>query len=291
VLVRLYAVGIVSIVVRVSFETDALASLVPFHAPRLDDGRAFDAFAGTLCADVCADLRQAMVQPSGIPEPEAYTVFCFEDVGSSDDVTVWLEGQRERVAELLTEAAPDTLSRLQVDEVLRIQRAYTKDDLVVIDWDAALVVDRKGQFDDVLYAVEIANLQLEEYRSIDARLDRHLEAAYDDLKSRRFGLFSTHAATLKTLRLVRIDVTQLNDAVAHIGKFSGDWYLARVYLGARERFYLDQWRKSVEDRLGQLDHLYSVVASDVNNRRMTVLEVLIVVFFAIDLVMLGFGHR
>ena len=71
--------------------------------------------------------------------------------------------------------------------------------------------------------------------------------------------------------------------MTHISKFFGDWYLARVYLGAAERFYLSQWRQSVDDRLGQLDRLYGVVNADINNRRMVVLEVLIVIFFAIDL--------
>ena len=78
-------------------------------------------------------------------------------------------------------------------------------------------------------------------------------------------------------------MTKLNDEVTHISKFFGDWHLAHVYLGASERFYLDHWRKSVEDRLGQLDDLYTVVNSDISNRRMMWLEIIVVIFFAIDL--------
>jgi hypothetical protein len=203
-------------------------------------------------------------------------------------VNQWLAENRRAVAELLTEAPGGTLSDSQVTEVLRIGRSYAKTDLVVIDWDAALVVDLGGSLEDVLYVLELANLQLEEYRAMDHRLDRYLDAAYDDLKSRRFGVFGTYSATLGKLRLFRVDVTKLNDEVTHISKFVGDWYLARVYLGAGERFYLNQWRASVENRLAQLDELYSVVNADINNRRMTWLEILIVVFFAIDLLMLAF---
>lgn len=53
-----------------------------------------------------------------------------------------------------------------------------------------------------------------------------------------------------------MDVARLTDEVTHITKFQGDWHLARIYLGARDRFYLDQWRQSVEQRIGQLDELY-----------------------------------
>jgi uncharacterized Rmd1/YagE family protein len=83
-----------------------------------------------------------------------------------------------------------------------------------------------------------------------------------------------------------VDVAKLTDEVTHITKFFGDWHLARVYLGARDRFYLDQWRASVEQRLAQLDKLYSVVHTELNEQRMLWLEIIIVIFFAIDLLIL-----
>ena len=103
------------------------------------------------------------------------------------------------------------------------------------------------------------------------------------MTKRRFRLLWAYTGILGALRQFRVDVTKLNDEVTHISKFFGDWHLARVYLGASERFYLDHWRKSVEDRLSQLDNLYSVVNSDVSNQRMMWLEIIVVIFFAIDL--------
>ncbi len=290
-LVRVYNVGVVSITVRVPFDAQNLAELLPLHKPVLDDGRTLDQVARGFCADVCKSLTDALVQSSPPSEPEAYTIFCLTDVGANRDVNAWLAENRREVAELLTESKPFTLAESQVVEVLRIQRSYANTDLVIIDWDAALVVDLDGYVDDVLYVVELANLQLEEYRTMDRRLDRYLDRAYEDLKRRRFGLFGTYSATLRAIRLFRVDVTMLNDEVTHISKFFGDWYLARVYLGASERFYLNQWRQSVEDRLGQLDQLYTVVNADVNNRRMVVLEVLVVIFFAIDLWLIAFVKK
>ena len=134
------------------------------------------------------------------------------------------------------------LNRFAIAADIFSQRSFENTDLVVIDWDAALVVDLTGYVDDVLYALELANLQLEEFRVMDQRLDKYLDRAYDDLD--------------------------------------------RVYLGARDRFYLDQWRTSVEQRLAQLDKLYSVVHAEMNERRMLWLEIIIVVFFAIDLLIL-----
>jgi hypothetical protein len=42
----------------------------------------------------------------------------------------------------------------------------------------------------------------------------------------------------------------------------------------------------VEQRLAQLDKLYSVVHAEVNEQRMLWLEIIIVIFFAFDLVIL-----
>jgi hypothetical protein len=139
--------------------------------------------------------------------------------------------------------------------------------------------------------LELANLQLEEFRVMDQRLDKYLDRAYEDLERRNWAFFGAANKTLRHLRRFRVDVEMLTDEVTHITKFFGDWHLARVYLGARDRFYLDQWRTSVEQRLAQLDKLYSVVHTEVNEKRMLWLEVIIVVFFALDLAIMLWDKR
>jgi hypothetical protein len=271
---------------RAALDVSALSELMPFHNPKLENGAALDAVASKLCTQVCDSLKDLMIGRSEFPAPEAYTVFCFTELDGVTDANAWLAEHRREVAGVLTETAPEKLSEAQVTEVLRIQRSFENTDLAVIDWDAALVVDLTGYVDDVLYALELANLQLEEFRVMDGRLDKYLDRAYEDLERKRLPLFGAANKTLRHLRRFRVDVAKLTDEVTHITKFFGDWHLARVYLGARDRFYLDQWRASVEQRLAQLDKLYSVVHSEVNEKRMLWLEIIIVIFFAIDLVIL-----
>ncbi|HEY1859386.1 MAG TPA: hypothetical protein VGG61_03485 [Gemmataceae bacterium] len=291
ILIRIYEVGVVSIAARVEFTAESLAELARFHGPLLDDGRPIGRFAEDLCAEVCRSLDGLLIRPAPPMQPEAYTAFCLTDLGAATDANSWLADERRNVAGLLAETAPDRLSEGQVAEVLRLQRSFENTDLVVIDWDAALVVDLKGYVDDVLYVLELANLQLEEFRVMDGTLDSYLNRAYEDLERRRFPVFGVARGVLGELRRFRVDVTKLADEVTHITKFFGDWYLARVYLGARERFALDQWRGSVEKRLAQLDQIYSVVHGDVYDRRMLWLEIIIVVLFVIDLVAIIFFKR
>ncbi|MGO8765598.1 MAG: hypothetical protein ACLQSR_10770 [Limisphaerales bacterium] len=285
-LVRIYNVGVVTVMVRVPFETGSLAGLMPFHNAQLDSGESLDSFALKFCGQVSASLKDLMVGQQEWPTSEAYTVFCLTDLDAAKDVNAWLAAHRRDVAGLLAETPQENLSEAQVNEVLRIQRSFENSDLAVIDWDAALIADLTGYVDDVLYALELANLQLEEFRVMDRRLDLYLDRAYDDLERRHLPMFGAANKTLRQLRRFRVDVAKLADEVTHITKFFGDWHLARVYLGARDRFYLDQWRASVEQRLAQLDKLYSVVHSEVNETRMLWLEIIIVIFFAVDLAIL-----
>jgi len=288
-LIRVYEVGVVTIGMRVGFSADKLQDLTHFHHPKLDDGRGLDEAARQLCVEVLENLKQFLVRSSPPSSPEPYTVFCITEIeGVQDDLEQWLAAERRAVAGLLSDADPSRLSESQVVDVWRLQRCYEKTDHVVIDWDAALVIDLSGYVDDILYVLELANLQLEEFQTMDRALDRYLNQAYDDLERRSMPLFGLTTIVLRTLRRFRVDLTKLADEVTHITKFLGDWYLARVYLSARERFYLDQWRTSVDRRLGQLDQLYSVVHSDSYEQRMFLLEIIIVVLFTIDILALLF---
>lgn len=288
---RVFEMGVVTVNVRIPFDVVQLEELRPFHAPRLDGGEPLSAAAQRLCADVCSGVEEALVRFSPPAVPEAYTVFVVRKLDDADDANAWFASQRRAVASLLTETEAERLSDAQIEESLRIVRSFSHHNLAVIDWDASLVVDLDRSPDDVLYVLELANLQLEEFRVMDRRLDLHCERAYQDLERRMPRLFFPLRKTLDWLRRFRIDMARLNDEVTHITKFFGDWYLARVYAGAQERFHLGPWRQSVEQRLAELDRVYSMLQAEISERRMLWLEVAIVVCFIVDLLALFWWKR
>lgn len=286
VLVRVYDVGVVTVALRVPVEEKSLAELHPFHTAKLDDGRPLDVLARDHYAEVRRALADALVRPGAEAEPEAYTVFCLNQLGAATDANRWFSDHQRDLAGLLTETPAERLSETQVAEIVRLRRSFENTDLVVIDWDAALVVALDGSAEDVLLVLELANLQLEEFRWMDRSLDGYLDQAYADLGQSRWWALGGAAGVLRSLRRLRIDLARLADEVTHITKFVGDWHLARVYMMARERFHLEQWRASIDQRLDELDRLYTTVRGDVYDRRMLWLEIIVVVFFAVDLIML-----
>ncbi len=276
--VKIFDVGVLSVSFETVVDVPDCAALVPYHATP-----ALAARATALAGDVARSLRPTMQRPSAPGGAvEAYTVFCLHGVRGA-----WAEENRRPIAALLNEEADaDRLSASQVAETWSRSLSYSGSDLAVIDWDAALVVDENGYFDDILYVIELANLQLEEFRLLDDRLDHFFTAAYDDLE-RYSGLFGPRAQ-LKSLRSMRMDTTKMSEEVSNITKFVGDWHLARVYLACKDRFHLGHWEASIDQKLQELDRLYSIVNAEVVERRSLMLELMVVALFVIDVLALFF---
>ncbi len=292
--VKVFTIGAISVSFRVDFEVAGLRDLLPYHELALE-GKSLDALAVELCEATITRVEPFAKQLSAAKNkrPEAYTVFSISDLGdpqAASDAQAWLSAHRREVAGLLTEESDfERLSHSEVDETVRHSYSYTVRDLLVVDWNSALIVDEEGTPDDVLYVIEMANLQLNEYRHYDQVLEAALDRAYIDVESysRKPPLFAEPRQVLRSLREVRIDLTKMSEELDNITKFFGDWHLARLYLGCSERFHLNEWQGSLAAKLKTLDGLYKLLMDEMGTRRMLVLEAAIVLLFIVDLIILA----
>ncbi len=289
--VKLLPVGALSITIRVAFAVEHVEDLVDFHDLQFSNGSLHDEVR-RLAEDVRRELAPYYVRPvKQLAEEEAYTVFCMESpLRGEDGATVsaesWLRANRRSVAALLTqEPAIDHLSKQEADESTGKFLSYYEHDVVVVDWDAALIIDQRQNFDETLYVMELANLQLAELEAYDRILDDSLERAYRDLSARSFR---GRASILRELREIRIDLARFSDELSNITKFFGDWHLARIYQNISARFHLADWHRTIDDKLQTLDDLYQLLNHDRTNRWMLMLEITIVLLFVIDLLGLFF---
>jgi hypothetical protein len=287
--VKLFPVGAISITVRVPFALEHLEGLVAFHDLQFADGPLHDEVR-QLAQTVAAELTPHLIRPQPqLPEEEAYTVFCVaapvcDQSGGPVKAENWFQSHRRQVAALLTqEPESERLSKQEADESTGRYLSYYEDDLLVIDWDAALLIDEPRDFDETLYVMELANLQLAELEAYDRILDCALERSYRDLGARPFR---SRAQTLRELREIRIDMARFNDELSNTTKFFGDWHLARIYEKTASRFHLADWHRNVDGKLKTLDDLYQLLKQDQTNRWMMILEATIVLLFVIDLVVL-----
>src|SRR5688572_20549394 len=287
--VKLLPVGAISITVRVPFAVQHVEDLVVYHDLQFSNGSLSEEVR-RLAEEVRRELNAYYIRPvKQVPEEEAYTVFCLEAPvldrdGVAQTAEAWLKAHRRQVAALLTqEPEVDRLSHQEADESTQRAISYYEHDLVVVDWDAALVIDKPNCFDEPLYVMELANLQLAELEAYDRLLDDALERSYRDLGER--GIRGRREV-LRELRELRIDLARFSDELQNITKFFGDWHVARIYEAIAARFHLSDWHRTIEEKVKTLDDLYQLVRSDQQNRWMLMLEVTIVLLFIIDLVAL-----
>jgi hypothetical protein len=299
--VKLLPVGAIGISVRVPFEGCTLEDLVGFHDLRFADGTSLYEEVRRLAEEVRQELRGYYIRPvEQLRDEEAYTVFCINSPlpsGSPDgsaeppSAEAWYAVNRRAIASLLTEEpSPELLSEQESEESTGRYYSYYRRDLVVIDWDAALLVDEPRFFEETLYILELANVQLAELEAYDRILDNTVERSYRDIAVRRFKA-RAGLTIQKELREIRVDLARLSDELSNITKFFGDWHLARIYQGVSVRFHLADWHRTIDEKLKTLDDLYQLLSAERNNRWMLVLEMSIVLMFLIDLIILAIGLR
>jgi len=291
--VKFLQIGAISVTMSVPFEVQSIGELVDYHDLEFTNGL-LSQEVRQLAESARGELARYFLKPlQHLAEEEAYTVFCIDSPLAAADgrplcTEAWLEQHRREVAALLTQE-PDVhqLSRQEADESTGRFLSYYENDLVVLDWDAALVVQEPGQLDEILYILELANLQLAELEAYDRILDNALERSYRDL---------SHGAgrrneVMKELREIRVDLAHFSDELSNITKFFGDWHLARIYQNISARFHLGDWHRTIDEKLKTLADLYQLLSQDRTNNWMLTLEVTIVLLFVVDLVLLVMGLK
>ena len=292
--IKLLPVGAISITVRMPFDVERLEDLVAFHDLHFSSGSLYDEVR-QLADDVHRELKSHYIRPTERPsDEEAYTVFCINTPasmmnGAGASTEQWLEKHRREVASLLTqEEEVEHLSEQETGESTARYLSYYDHDLVVVDWDAALIMDEPKHFDEVLYIMELANLQLAELEAYDRLLDEAVERAYRDATGARMR---NRYQVMRQLSEIRIDMARLSDELSNITKFFGDWHLARLYQTLASRFHLADWHRSIGEKLRTLGNIYEVLKHDQTNRWMLMLESLIVLLFIVDLAVLFWGRH
>lgn len=285
--IKVFNVGAISIQTQVQFNVTHLEELVAYHdmAPELSQ------HINELAESIRKELAPHCIRPvDSLTESEAYTVFCLDTLPAPANVQTtikaqeWLTQHGRLVAGLLTqEEDPSHISQQEIEESTGRYLSYYDRDLVVIDWDAALVAGESDSIDDILHVMELANVQLIELSAYDQLLDTGLQNAYRDLSSRRGK--GIRSEVTREIRSIQVDLARLSDELSNITKFFGDWHLARVYGLLAERFHLGDWHRVIDEKLKTLADLYGLLQQDRINLWMVVLEATIVLLFILDVLL------
>lgn len=232
--------------------------------------------------DVC---YHTVKQYGGVAEPsEAYTAYLIS--GYHGDPEQFLK-YSDKIAGLL-KSEKLTLDEQEINYTLSYQLKYAKNDLVIIDWDGAFVFDTDGEIGEVLELFELANYQLLQYRILDRDLDRRLEKIADVIKRpapqwRMFKMRAVDRAFREIITLRSQSISEFESLERDI-KLIGDWYSARLYDLLSKKFRLEEWRKTLKEKLESLEDVYTIASENLGMSKIQTLEfVQIIAFFVLQI--------
>jgi hypothetical protein len=226
-------------------------------------------------------IRRAVRRPYIADSVEDYVVFQIESFNRTAGVDDLCTNHALEVAQILR-AERQTLSAQEINDALSCRISYGTHDVMVIDWNATLMIDSNGA--DGRAVLEFANVELLEMRYLDQSLDDALDRAYEALAKRWSVLSSSAITDMRRISRLQVDSAILYEGVNNALKLLGDQYLARMYRLVSQRFHLAEWDASIMRKLETLESIYEKIYHRVSTRRLEVLEWIIIFLIAISIV-------
>lgn len=230
-------------------------------------------------------LGSSVERPHDWAEVETYTIVFVESFAGQDARASFEHlADSEVVAKLLLgETSKKPLSTAVRKDVLGNAFSYLEDDVVIVDWNSAIVVEPSGNR-TVPFLLELATCQLLEFRYYDTLLDAQLARVYEHVEKSKPRVFRSpyRGLTRDVLRRF-MELTEFSERVDNAIKSVGDVYLARVYLAAIRRFRVPDWRESVEAKLRLVAQAFDLLKGEVETSRAELLEIIVVVLILAEL--------
>lgn len=235
-------------------------------------------------------LVPGLLRPYPFPLIEDYLVTYLQEFSREITAEELVAEHRSHLAQLIR-GESSRLSPTEQDEALRQQISYYTDDLVIIDWNAAVIYDRAGSTEHV-DILEFANSELVELRYYDALLDRELDEIYRTVAPGvpfRVWAVARYQRTSQQLMVLMVDVVELTERIENALKIIGDLYSARVYRAISARLRLREWEENIEQKLRTANQIYSVIIEQVNTGRFVAMELVIILLIVLETVFLFVG--
>ena len=286
---RVFDFGVVSLLATLPCRPSAtLASLVDLADDLYDSPRLLELArreVDLLMERLAADVRRAHRWEGH----EEYTVLFVEEIGGpagSASATDILADSQALVRLLVGERSPLPLAHGERADVLERSFSYQERDLAAIDWNSALVVEPSGSR-DIPHLLEFATAQLLEMRYYDMLLDREIVRIYGEISRGRPGFLSLfqgrYARLSREMTRLVVEMAEFNERVENALKIVGDFYLARVYMGAVRRFRIPVWQQALARKQALLAQAYALLKADLDTRRTLILESLVALLIVLEL--------
>ena len=192
------------------------------------------------------------------------------------------------IAELINAEETTVLSTSTKKSLTSNSFQYSKEDLLVLDWNSALLVDQSKEKDFRDYAdiIEFSLTHSLELRRYDFLLDQKLRALHDSLGNpKNRSIFSNYyGKLLEDANRSYFEYSEFFETINNSLKTVGDYYLATIFRAASKKFRFEDWQQSTQKKMENLDNIAGKINDELGIRKSHLLEVIIIVMIAIEVV-------
>jgi hypothetical protein len=283
-----YEYGVVSLKLELPFELD-WSELVDLSS-RWIAAPELETHAARMVRRCLQRVQAALVKPREDWLSEDYYIIHLKDTaGPAVTASDLIIHHGADIAKIVRGELAD-LSAGEAGEVLSSRMSYSPDDLLVVSWTAAFIHDTVEGAAPTIQLIEYANTQLLEFRYYDQVLSRLLQGVYKSLE-KKAGAFDRWrlASQAQHLNRIRLDIRELSERVDTSIKFLSDMFSARLYRLAAAKVGVDDYRRLVESKLHAAGELYEFMMAQFHEGRAFAMEIVVIILFILDLVLLFRG--
>ncbi|NLH39074.1 MAG: hypothetical protein GX445_03320 [Elusimicrobia bacterium] len=218
---------------------------------------------------------------------EDYIIYFFENIdGISNPKEIF---DRADIPSLILGEFSNKLSTIASIPVTENYIQYYDNDIAIIDWDAAIIIEPDGSR-DICDAIEFSLTHLLELRYYDYLIDNKLDILYDSVKAQRKGLNLKRLINLKYDNIAEdavknyIEFSDLIGKIENSFKTVGDPYIATVFRTCAEQFRFGDWNNSISRKMKTLFEITQIIQAELNAMRSHMLEIIVIILIAIEIV-------
>ncbi len=173
--------------------------------------------------------------------------------------------------------------------------SYYEDDLILLTWSGAIVIDADPEARaDATFLLEVANAQLLAFRAYDAQVDQGLARMAPRLRRvSRLHWWELGSARRyqHDIHSLIIDSVETSARVENALKVTEDVYWNRVYAAALAVLRVEVWRQGTAQTLDALQQSAALFADEAAAARTLLLEWLVILLIAVELLVAIVGLR
>lgn len=235
-------------------------------------------------ASIFKKIRPFILQPKFFHLRNSYLVIQV-DTKKDLDATQFKNQYGQSIASLLRFEVKN-LSEYQKNEILNSAVGYYKNDLIVIDSEAAFISD--DEYKETLDLFEFANIQQLEMRYFDRTLDKQLNAIYErkikplNFKSYLPFMRNRSNEAVEALERLKVDISVITDRLESSIMTYDDVYFSDIYTLIVNKLDLNSLKESIDRKLAIIKDVLTFYKAEIDSTREDLLSVLVIILIFIE---------